>query len=129
MLVNFDEYSLVLVKDDKIVFSSDKHGLRPLVECVCSTEGEELFDKVIGLAAARVIVACGFIKKVHTIVCSKSAKDLLEENGIVIDPKEIVENIMNKDKTDVCPMEKRAREVIDNNLFFNELKEKFEIIS
>ena len=31
---DFNKYSLALIKDNKILFSSDKSALRPLVECV-----------------------------------------------------------------------------------------------
>jgi hypothetical protein len=64
-----------------------------------------LHDKVIGLAAAKLIVYSGIISCVHTPLCSKPAKKFLEEYGIKLYAKKIVANILNKDQSAICPGE------------------------
>jgi hypothetical protein len=64
-----------------------------------------LFDKVIGLAAARLVVYSGIIAAIHTRLISQPAKQLLKENSIKIEADEIVANILRKDKSAVCPGE------------------------
>ncbi|VVC03382.1 Uncharacterised protein [Candidatus Bilamarchaeum dharawalense] len=122
----FSKYSLVLVNEDKVVFQSSLSGLRPLVECVKTNAGGNciLYDKVIGLAAARIIVHSGLISKVVTPLASYPAKKLLEEDGITVEADEVVEKILNKDKTAPCPMEVKALEM-DNEQFFKFMIGKF----
>lgn len=125
--IDYTKYSLVLVHSDKIIFSSSKSGLRPLIECIeyCKQHkpGSDctLYDKVIGLAAARLIVHSGLISLVNTPVMSKEAKKLLAENGIKASAEKIVERILNNERTGVCPMEQRAEKTTDNKAFYESL--------
>jgi hypothetical protein len=126
---DFNNYSLALIKDDKILFSSTKSGLRPLVECVqkfkLKVSSCILHDKVIGLAAARIIVYSGMISHIKTTVCSKPAKEFLDKTNITLNSKKIVDNILDVNKSDMCPMEKRAIEAEDNKSFFAAMKKIF----
>jgi len=123
---NFNKYSLVLITEEKnIIFTSKKTGLRPLFEVIKKYKGNItnclLYDKIIGLAAARLVSYSGFITSVYTPLCSKDARDFLIANNIPIQSEKIVEKILNKDKTQSCPMEEKARLVKDNEDFFNYL--------
>ena len=133
MKPDFSSYSLAIIKDSKIVHSSQQSGLRPLAEAVNSFKGKLdnciLHDKVIGLAAARIIVFSEMIDSVKTNLMSEQAKALLEENGTALEAAETVQNIMNKDKTDICPMEKKAQEITNNKEFFLELLKKLNIVN
>ena len=124
MMPDFSRYSLALLKDGKIIFSSDKKGLRPLVECVdkYKLKGCILHDKVIGLAAARLIVYSGMIHSVLAGIVSKKARDLLEENHIGVTADMVVEKILDQKRKDTCPMERKAEEMTDNQEFFLDLK-------
>jgi len=107
--VDYNKYSLALIQDDKIIFSSDRHGLRPLVDCLenysQAKEKLTLHDRVIGLAAAKLIVYSGIISCVHTPLASQPAKKFLEEYGIKLYAKKIVANILKKDRSSICPGE------------------------
>lgn len=124
----FKDYSLVLIKNDGVVYSSANSGLRPLVECVCKFKGKFrdciLHDKVVGLAAARLIVYSGMISSVITNVSSKSAKELLDKSWIELNAGSVVDNILTKDKLSVCPMELKAMGM-DNEPFFLHIKKRF----
>ena len=113
--------SLVLTKNQEII-KSTKKGVRPLFDIVKKYKnkisGCVLYDKVVGLAAARLIVYSGFIIEVHTPVVSKKAKKLLEQNQIKINYEEIVENILRKDSQGVCPMETKAHNITNKEFYF-----------
>jgi hypothetical protein len=123
---DFGKYSLALIRDGEIIFSSEKSGIRPLVECAERFMGKlagcELHDKVIGLAAARIIAYSGIASNIIAGTASKHAVELLEQEGISTRAGDIVEGILNKDRTAPCPMEKRALLHDDNGAFFIEVK-------
>ncbi len=106
---DFSKYSLALVQDDKIIFSSQENGLKPLWECLEKYRESKntfiLFDKVIGLAAAKLVVYSGIISRIQTLLVSRPAKIFLEESGIPIKAKNTVENILTKDRQSICPGE------------------------
>ena len=124
MRPDFSAYVLLLMKDDKELFRSNDSGLRPLMNCVDECKkysGCILFDKVIGLAAARIIIHTRIISKVFAGVASEPAIELLEKNRIGINAGIIVKNILRQDRTDICPREKKAM-TMSNKEFFNEMK-------
>lgn len=123
---DFENYSLALVKDDKIIFKSTRSGLRPLVECINKFYSKVnaciLHDRVIGLAAAKLIVYSNIISKVRSEVCSEYSGHYLLNNEIDIITDKIVKNILTKDKLSICPMELKAKNMEDNKLFYLQLK-------
>ena len=118
---DFTKYSLALIKDNKIIFSSTKSRLVPLLECIqrfkIKVNNCILHDRRIGLAAARLIVFSNMISKVFTLTCSFQAKELLEKNNIQLIADEFVVNIL-KENGEICPMELRAKELNDNKEFY-----------
>jgi hypothetical protein len=114
--------SLLVYKDKKIIFSSREKRIRPLFVCVRDNNLEacSAVDKIVGEAAALLFIY-GKIKEVHAITMSKGALVLLQENKIKATYDKLVENILNDDRTDICPMEKLARKVKDPKKFFEEL--------
>ncbi len=120
--------TLVLLNEKKeIIFSSTKGGIRPLVECIQTIKenNHTLHDRVIGLAAAKLIVYSKAINKVITPTISKPAKEYLEENNIELKYTQVVDNILMKDRTDICPMEKKALTANNNDDFIKEIFELF----
>ncbi len=118
-MTDYADFSLVLIKDGKEIYSSKESGLKPLIECIKKFKLKNctLYDKVVGLAAAKIIVYSGMIDSVITPVCSKPAKEFLTKNKIKIESEQIVDNIS-------CPMEKKAMETEGNELFFKEVLNK-----
>ena len=117
MIPDFTKYSLALIKEDKIIFSSDKSGLRPLIERINEFNDENnctLHDKVIGLAAAKLILNSNIIKEIKTNVISQPALDYLKDK-ISVKYETVTKNILNKEKTSVCPMELKAIELSDKD--------------
>ena len=118
---DFTKYSQALVQGDKIIYSSDGCGLKPLWDCLekyrQSKDKFILFDKVIGLAAARLVVYSGIIAAIHTGLISQPAKQFLKENKVKVEADEIVANILRKDKSAVCPGEIIALNTDDQHAF------------
>lgn len=106
---DFTKYSLALVQGDKIIFFSQANGLKPLWNCLENYRGAKdkfiLFDKVIGLAAAKLVVYSGIISQIQTLLVSQPAKKFLEDSSISIKAKNTVDNILTKDRQSICPGE------------------------
>lgn len=72
--------------------------------------GAEIADKVVGRAAAAIMILGG-VKRVYTDVISHLALDLLSKSSIEVSYKEAVPYIINRSQTDLCPMERATREI------------------
>jgi hypothetical protein len=130
---DFNKYSIALIKtknnSEEIIYESKGSRIRPLFDCVNKFKSKEkeciLHDKVIGLAAARLIVYSKFISFVKTNLLSKPAKDYLELNNISVEYNILTDNILNNDQTGLCPMENKALQITDDEQFFKDLEKIF----
>ena len=68
-------------------------------------KGALVADKIVGKAAAALMVLGG-INKLHTDVISTPALNLLQDTKIKVSFQSEVPIIINRDKTDWCPLEK-----------------------
>jgi hypothetical protein len=126
---DFTRYSLALFHEGRIIFYSEKEGLRPLVECIRACRGRfsgcELHDRAIGLAAAKLVVASGMIGRVITRRASARAVALLEKHAVPLTVDEVVPVILNRDRTALCLMEQKAEATEDPERFFAEISAFF----
>jgi glutamine synthetase type III len=76
-------------------------------------EGASLADRVAGKAIALLCVYVK-IKGVYAEVLSKKAKIVFEQNGIPHEWKELVESILDLNKSGVCPFERAADGISDS---------------
>jgi hypothetical protein len=122
---DFTRYSLALVQGDKIVFSEQGRGLKPLLACLenyrHSKESFILHDKVIGLAAAKLVVYSGIISEIQTLLISQPAKKFLEENSIKTEAEKTVANILTQDRRAICPGEIIALNTAEPDEFFKKI--------
>ena len=72
-------------------------------------KGAVVFDKIVGLAAAKLLVY-GNVAEVLTPTISRDAKKYLQKNEVKLNFKKEVKNILNCHGNDLCPMEKLCRE-------------------
>lgn len=125
------EFSLVLRDRDTLVFSSRKHGLRPLLECVAAYAGRlhnaSLTDKVVGRAAARLIVTSGMIGRVTAGVISKGALQCLADHPIEVEWGKTVVTILRADGKGICLMEELSNRFPDDGEFIPALFAYFSI--
>jgi len=126
---DFTRYSLALLHEGRIIFFSEKEGLRPLVECIRACRGRfsgcELHDRAIGLAAAKLVVASGMIGRVITRRASSRAVTFLEQYSVPLSFEEVVPLILNREKTAPCLMEQKAEATEDPEMFFHEISAFF----
>jgi hypothetical protein len=128
---DFTKYSLALIQSDKIIFSSQRHGLRPLWDCLQNYRQTKerfiLHDKVIGLAAARLVVYSGIIAEIQTLLISQPAKKFLDENGIKVEAEKTVANILTQDMRSICHGEIIALNIADPDEFSKKIMSMFEV--
>jgi len=101
--------TLRVYKGDKLVFSSKKDRLLPLMEYLdrfaSAHEGVVVFDKIIGNAAALLVVKSQ-CREVFSPLGSELAVQTLGKYGIAYHFTRIVPAIQRVDGEDMCPMEK-----------------------
>lgn len=71
--------------------------------------GATLADKVVGKGAAALMIAGG-VSYIYAEVLSRMAKELLEKNRVEVEYGTLVENIINRSGTDICPVERLCME-------------------
>lgn len=69
-------------------------------------KGAVVADKRVGKAAACLLIEGG-VKRVNTPLVSTPAKEMLQAAGIPLYAREEIPLMVNKDGTDLCPMEKK----------------------
>jgi len=120
MLEKLGNNSLVVIKEGNVLFESDEHKLIPIIKCINKNkkdmENSIIIDKRIGLAAAKLLVYAK-VKEIYTLIASKSAFDYLVGRDIKFETETIVDQILNDSKSDICPMEKLALELNEEELF------------
>ncbi len=125
LIPDFTRYSLALLEGEKLLYSACGCGLRPLWDALEKFQGKSgliLHDKVIGLAAARLIVQSGMIAGIFTRVASLPAKQCLENNGVALTAFDVAANILTHDKSAVCPGEVIALNTSDPDAFLQKIK-------
>ena len=122
---NFQDYSLAMFCGGRKIFTSREPGLKPLVEWLEIYRGKYqgclLHDKVMGLAAAKLIVYSGLISEVAAGVFSKPAKSFLLAHGVSCRAARCVDNILTRDGAAICPGEVIALETNDRDEFLNRI--------
>ncbi len=120
--------SLLIYSGDKIIFSSASVGMRPLLEAIDALGVESLSgiivaDKVVGRAAALLIVYMGAVE-VHAGVVSKTAADVLMSHGMKYYFGREVESIKSRDGVIICPFERLVQEISDPQEAYKRIRAK-----
>lgn len=105
-------FTCVLVKNNMIYKSTDR-GVIPLlnlIETKVDFRGYSASDRVIGKAVAFLYTLLG-VKEIYTFVISKSALDVLNKYNIVVYYDKLVEYIINRNCTGICPMEQATKDI------------------
>jgi len=99
--------SILIIKNEKILFQSKEEMLKPLVKAIRETDMNDatVYDKIVGRAAALLFIYAK-VREVFAVTVSKPALSLLKENQVPISQLIITENIMNHAGSDTCPMDK-----------------------
>lgn len=86
--------------------------------------GYSAADIVVGKAAAMLFVKSG-IAAIYAKTISRSAKAYLESHGVSLSYGTLTEYIINREGTDICPMEKTVLATDDAAEGYRLLKERF----
>lgn len=108
------DYTCVLYKG-AAYYTTMQSGIKPLVDlldCGKNCKGYSAVDKIVGKAAAMLYVVMGVVE-VYAEVMSEAAESVLSSHGIAAFPVTLVPAIMNRQNTDICPMEKAVENVDD----------------
>ena len=110
----FDEFltsgnTLQVHEDDKIIFTSHKDRLLPLIEYIETFAADHqdvvIFDKIIGRAAALLCTKAN-CREVYSPMGSQLAIEALDKYGIEHHLTQIVPYIQRPNQEEMCPMEK-----------------------
>ncbi|MDR2729225.1 MAG: DUF1893 domain-containing protein [Chitinispirillales bacterium] len=116
-------YGCVFCKDD-LVYSKTGIGVSPIMELLntqTNLSGLCVADKVVGKAAA-MLFALAEVKEVYGEVMSKQAENCLNQHNIKYSYGEIVDAIMNRKGTGICPMEMAVKDIDEPKAAFEAIK-------
>lgn len=107
-----DEGAALAIVNGGGEFTYNERGIKTLLSLQSgSLTGAFVADKVVGKAAAMMLVRGGAIE-VYAEIISQPALEVLKAHRVICLYGEIVPNIINRDKTGICPMEQA---VLDEN--------------
>jgi hypothetical protein len=123
--LNNEDLSLVIVKNEKVIFETKKPGINGLLQAIETLDKNlvksSVADKIVGVAAAMLCVYTG-VSSVFAMTISGPGIKVLKDNKIAYLFENKVSNIMDRSKTDVCPFEKQAIASINSEEAYVKLK-------
>ena len=126
---NLEGHTICLCREGKCLFS-EKRGIAPMMDFIAEAKdlsGYSVADLVVGKAAALLFVKSK-IKRVFAKTLSKSAKRVLELYGVDYEYETLTEKIINRDGTDICPMEKAVSGTDDIEEAYSILRDKLNFL-
>ena len=106
-------YSCVIANGDR-TRTFTRRGVADLYDLLVQEpdflHGASVADKVIGKDAASLMVLGG-VHEVYTHIISRPALRLLQEAGVAVSCDEVVDHIINRDRTGWCPLEQASRDL------------------
>jgi hypothetical protein len=111
-----ENLTLAIVKNGAVLFETRSHRITGFLEAVETLgdqlEGAAVADRVVGKAVAFLCVYAK-IRAVYAAVLSRKAQAVLKKDGITCQWQELVENVLDANKTGMCPFEKTAAGIFD----------------
>lgn len=108
--------SVALITEDGRLITDNGKSVRPLHRLFGAHreefEGGFVADRVIGKAAASLIVAGG-AKEAFGYLMSEAGLHYLEAHGVKASYHTLTPHILNRTETDLCPMEKTVKDLDD----------------
>ena len=126
---NLEGHTICLCKEAKCLFS-EKRGIAPMMDFIAEgvdISGYSVADLAVGKAAALLFVKCK-IKRVFAKTLSEHAKRVLELYGVDYEYETRTQKIINRDGTDICPMEKSVLGTDDVEEAYSILQKKLKIL-
>ncbi len=124
-------FSLVIVKPGILVHATRRYGVIGLVEAIenygSELSGAAVADRVVGRAAAMLCLYAD-IAEVYAGVISRKGLEALRERNVSVEYGELVPEILDRKRNDVCPFEKLVADCHDEEKCFKKIgsiKERF----
>jgi hypothetical protein len=121
-----ENLALAIVKNGSLLYSTKSHRISGFLDaidkCDGNLEGASVADKVAGKAIA-LLCAYAKVKEVYAAVMSRHALFVFKKHKVVYHWNELVENILDANKTGVCPFEKVAVNVSDPEKAYKTFKD------
>ena len=106
-----EKLSLVIVKNQKVIFKTKKQGISGFLQAIeklnQNLSKSSIADKIVGVAAAMLCVYSD-VSSVFAQTISEGGIKVLENNNIAHQFEKSVSCILNRNKNDFCPFEKKA---------------------
>jgi hypothetical protein len=121
--------TLRIYREEKLVFSSQKDRLLPLMEYIkeqhhTGLQSVTIFDRIMGNAAACLAVKANG-KEVYSPLGSELGIKTLKQHNIIYHLDKIVPYIIRDDGKDMCPMEKLSMDKKPEE-FYQDMKKRVE---
>lgn len=126
-LLQNNEYTCVILKNDTIIYTSSYKGVRPLLlflnESISLKNDDKLIliDRIIGRAALLLAAKCR-INKIFTPVISMEAFEVAKLHNIECEASAVVPYILNNMKNGKCPIECSVSKTVDLNEALSNIK-------
>lgn len=108
--------SLMIYKNGDLIFESSLKGIRPHLKAInelgTELEGSLMVDKILGRAAAFLVIYSKAAEAV-TVVVSTPGKKVLERYGIKFSYREEVPHIKMENGVIYCPFESMVQGIFD----------------
>ena len=120
-----EDLTLVIVKNSEVLFETGSHRISGFLGAIEQLgdrlEGASVADRVAGKAVALLCAYAG-IQHVYAEVLSQKAQAVFEKQGIPCEFEELVDNILDLNRSDVCPFEKAAAVLSDPEVAYAAFK-------
>ena len=121
-----ENLTLAIVKNGSLLYRNKNHRISGFLDaiekCGAALEDASVADKVAGKAVA-LLCAHAKVKEVYASMMSRSALATFKKHKITTHWGELVENILNDDKTGLCPFEKAAERISEPEKALKTFKE------
>jgi hypothetical protein len=125
IIFNQKKLTLVIVRNHSVLFETQSHKITGFLNAVeqlgKNLENASIADRVVGKAVALLCVYAG-IQAVYAETLSCKAKEIFEQNRISHEWKELVDNILDEKKQDMCPFEKEAANITNPKEAYDKFK-------
>ncbi len=117
--------TLVIVKNGKTLFETEFHRISGFLNAIEQQDRNlhdaSVADRVVGKAVALLCVYAK-VKEVYAETLSIEGKYVLQQRGISVESKELVNTILDDRRQDLCPFEKEAGDISDPKVAFDRFK-------
>lgn len=119
------QLTLIIIKNGETLYETKSHRisgfLNAIEQCGRNLKNAAAADTIVGKAVA-LLTVYSEINAVYAETLSKKGKEFLEENKITVEWKELIDNILDDKKQNICPFEKEAEDITNPKEAYDKFK-------